>query len=132
MSEEKTIEQLQKELEALKKENLEREISLEKAKIEAEEAKKKKEEEDKLREQLREEERSKIMEEMGEKSNIAKPKSEEGEKQEFKGEIVKNAIALMNNDLKKRGRYSEENKVVGKSYEEMLKDLKYKRRYGGF
>jgi len=72
------------------------------------------------------------MEEMGEKSNIAKPKSEEGEKQEFKGEIVKNAIALMNNDLKKRGRYSEENKVVGKSYEEMLKDLKYKRRYGGF
>jgi len=42
MSEEKTIEQLQKELEALKKENLEREISLEKAKIEAEEAKKKK------------------------------------------------------------------------------------------
>ena len=60
---EKTIEELKAELEALKKQNLEREIAVEKAKIEAEEAEKKKKEEEELREQLREEERSKLLEE---------------------------------------------------------------------
>jgi len=109
MADEKTVEQLQAELERLKKQNLEREIAKEKARIEREEALKKEEEELKLREEIRAEEKSKILEEMATKEEISEEKPETFEKME-------KAEQFKHNMVKKYG-------LTGKTYEDRIRDL---------
>ena len=72
MTEEKSLEELQKELESLKKANLEKEIAKEKEKLEAE----KKAEEEQSHKALEEEIRTKIMSEMEAESKITKGEPE--------------------------------------------------------
>ena len=109
MSNEKTVEELQEELERLKEENLKREIAKEKAKVEEAEALKKQEAEDKLREELREEEHSKILEEMATKEETVEEKPEMLEKMD-KAEL------LSHNMVKKYG-------LTGKKYEDLIRDV---------
>ena len=72
--EDKTIEELQAELEGLKKAKIQKDIANLKADNEAEELKKKEEDETKLREQIRNEEKEKVLKELSEKSNIVSDK----------------------------------------------------------
>lgn len=80
MSNEKTLEELKAELENLKKQNLERELALEKAKLEeAEKAEKTKQEE-----QLKEKIRGELLEEMKGKSTVEQETEEKlGEKNKY-------------------------------------------------
>jgi hypothetical protein len=109
MSDEKTLKELQEELERLKKENLEREIAKEKQIILEAEAQKKQEEELKVREEIRAEEHSKILEEMATKEDVSEEKPETLERME-KAEQFKHNMA------KKYG-------LTGKNYEDRIRDL---------
>ena len=123
---EKTVEDLQLELDTFKKINLEREIEAERVKLAAVEELKKKEAENKLRSEVREQ----VISELSNKSNIAsgvKPAtvSGNGVVEQFKADY----ITYANNDLsmaKARGdaNRSELNVFKARTYEEMLKDLK--------
>jgi len=109
MSNEKTVEELQSELERLKKENLEREVAKEKAKADEAEALKKQEAEEKLREEIRAEEQSKILEEMVTKEVTSKESPETLEK-------LNKAELLSHNMVKKYG-------LTGKKYEDLIRDV---------
>jgi len=113
--EEKSVEALQAELEALKKENLERQIAAEKAK--AEEAKRL--EEAKEAEKLREDIRKEVMDELAQDSKIettekSKPEKLEGKSTKFQ--------AFMN-------KYAELNGLKGKTYEDQIKEMSIRRDF---
>jgi len=100
------IEELKEELEKLKKQNLEKEVAVEKAKLE----KVLEEEKNKEQETLREQIRSEVLKEMEGTSRVT---SEEGE--------------TLGNSQSKWERFSEnyikKHKLTGKSYEDTLKDV---------
>jgi len=108
---EKTVGELQAELDMLKKQNLERQIAAEKAKFEEEEALKAKEAEEKLRKELYEEAKLKVMEEMGEKTTI-----DGGNAPETMSATNGKLQLLKENHTKKYG-------LTGKTYEERIRDL---------
>ena len=107
---EKTNEELLKEIEELKRQNLERELALEKEKAE----KANKEEADKKEAILREEIKKECLAELAKESNIddsGEPTTLEGGKLPFKAFLQKYCV---NNDLK------------GNTYEETLKNISNK------
>ena len=77
MAEEKTVEELQAELKALQKENLERDIANAKAEKEAAETLKKEKEDEELRNQIREELKAEQLEELGQTSKIETQKTKQ-------------------------------------------------------
>ena len=84
MSEEKTLEELKAELESLKKQNLEREIGIERAKVEEAE----KVEEEKNTEKIREEIRAELLTEMKADSTIVEEKPESIEEKKAYQELI--------------------------------------------
>ena len=106
---EKTIDELEAELSALKKANLEKQIAEEKAKVDEAEKLEKEKEEEELRNKIREEEHSKILADMNEKSTV---KEENPETLERKSK----AEAFKQNMVKKYG-------LTGKTYEDRIRDL---------
>ena len=123
---EKTVEELQLELDNLKKQSLENEIEAERVKLAQVEELKKKEAENKLKSEVREQ----VIAELSNKSNISSGVKTEPLKgnsvvEQFKTDYV----AYANNDLsmaKIRGdaSRSELNVFKARTYEELLKDLK--------
>jgi hydroxylamine reductase (hybrid-cluster protein) len=107
---EKSIDELKAELDMLTKQNYERQIAVEKAKLEADMLKVKEEEEHKLRDKIREEEHSKILTEL---SGISKVSKEAPENLKSNSRLVQ----LKQNMVQKYPGYT------GKTYEERIIDL---------
>lgn len=120
---EKTIDELKDELDQLKKENLEREIALEKQKIEEAEALKNKEEEDKQREALREEVRAEILAEKA-KENTGKPEKLSTGAGNHIEEFKEYHCDSANYDLETLGLKTDSNLLSGRTYEDAVRDLK--------
>lgn len=115
MSEEKTLDELKAELETLKKQNVERELAKEKAKIDEAEKLKQEKEADELKEKLRNE----VMQEMKGKSTIEKDKPETLNK-------GNDRLNYFMNDVMKN-KYSLEHE----SYEDMVKKMSHPKYYKG-
>ena len=111
MSKEKTIEELKAELEALKKENLERELNLEKVKIEAAKKEEEEKEQDKLRDEMREEIRNELLENETTQSKV----DVKEEKETFEG-VSAEWEKFSDN-------YIKEHELKGISYEDLTKKI---------
>lgn len=122
MSDEKTVEELSAELERLKKENLEREIAIERAKIDAEEKLKKEKEETTLREKIHNEEREKVLTEMKDKSKVTK-QTPEVLKQKETDDFKSNFITHFNQKFEDEGKKTNKHQYTGLTYEERIKKL---------
>lgn len=131
MSEEKTYEELKAELKLIKKQNLEREIAIEKAKLEEAEKLKKQEAEEKIRNEIREEEKAKILEEMADENTTVTTETKDPNttdllQMDYRGkteELVQLANNLVNYDLDSRGK---KDKVTGLDYQALAKAVKTK------
>ena len=104
---EKTIEELKEELEQLKKQNLEKELAVEQAKLEKSVG----EEKEKAEETLKEKIRGEVLEEMTGKSKLDEPKDGE-----TLGASQGKWEHFSENYVKKHG-------LTGKSYEDQLEDM---------
>jgi hypothetical protein len=110
MSEEKTIEELQAELADLKKTNIEREIALEKAKIEEANKLAEKKEKEKLREEIKAE----LMAEIKTDSKITEDDKDE----------IKNATPVdKGNWAEFSEQYKKSNKLEGLAYEKLVEKM---------
>ena len=126
---ERTVEELQLELDTLKKQNLEREVENEKVKLVQAEELKKKEADEKLRKQIESEVREKVITELSNKSNISSAKPETTGGNNFVEQFKTDYIAYANNDLDLQKKLNKANQsglnvFKGRTYEDIVKDLK--------